>query len=77
MAEVAKLLQTLTNGMISVKSYEQIKEVLQALIETCVGNPPNQLVILEKQVVDSINKILQLTGPGEKAEQVIMVSSMH
>ena len=34
--------------------------MLQALIELCVGNPPNQQVILEKQVVHPINMILQL-----------------
>ena len=58
MAKVALLLQTYTNDICS-ENYEQIKEVLQALIEMCVGNAANQQVILDKQVVDSINHILQ------------------
>ena len=61
-AEVAEFLQTYTNG-ICAENYDQIKEVLQALIEMCVGNPPNQHVILEKQVVD------QSTGYCNWAEQ--------
>ena len=65
-AEVAELLQTYTIGMCA-ENYEQIKAVLQALIELCVGNPPNQDVILEKQVVHPINMILQL-HVGKKGE---------
>ena len=68
-AEVAMLFHALTNGEIIPEYYEQIKDVLQTLIEMCVGNPPNQHVILEKQVVDPINRILQL-GDIEKLEKV-------
>ena len=67
-AEVAEFLQTYTNG-ICAENYEQIKEVLQALIEMCVGNPPNQHVILEKQVVDPINRILQLSQTGKVSRE--------
>ena len=52
-------MQIYTNDMCS-ENYEQIREVLQALIEMCVGNAANQQVILDKHVVDSINRILQL-----------------
>lgn len=48
-----------TNDICS-KNYKQIKEIIQALIEMCVGNAANQQVVLDKQVVDSINRILQL-----------------
>ena len=44
-------------------NYKQIKEILQALTEMCVGNAENQQVILDKHVVDSINRILLLKGP--------------
>ena len=56
---MAVFLQIYTNDMCS-ENYEQIREVLQALIEMCVGNAANQQVILDKHVVDSINRILQL-----------------
>ena len=71
-AAVAEFLQTYTDE-ICAESYAQIKEVLQALIEMCVGNPPNQHVILEKQVVDPINRILQLDEHKvtEKPKKVI------
>ena len=58
-AEVAEFLQIYTNEVCS-ENYEQIKEVLQALIEICVGNAANQQVILDKQMVDPINRILHL-----------------
>ena len=57
--EVAEFLQTFTKN-ISPENYKQIKEVLQALIEVCVGNADNQQVVLDKQVVEPINRILQL-----------------
>ena len=58
-AEVAEFLQTYTNDM-SSENFKQISEVLQALIEMCVGNAANQQVILDKHVVDSINRIMGL-----------------
>lgn len=64
-AEVAEFLQTYTNDLRS-ENYDPIKEVLQALTEVCVGNAPNQHVILDKHVVDCINRILEL----ETVEQV-------
>ena len=69
-AAVAEFLQTYTDE-ICAENYAQIEKVLQALIEMCVGNPPNQHVILEKQVIDPINRILQL-GEIEKLKKVIV-----
>ena len=63
-ADVAVFLQTYTNQNYPMcpDNYNQIKEVLQALTEMCVGNAKNQQVILNKHVVDSINRILLLKG---------------
>ena len=57
-AAAAALLQTYTAN-ISSENYEIVHKILQTLIEMCVGNSTNQLVILDKQVVDSINHLLQ------------------
>ena len=61
---MAEFLQTYTRDICS-DNYKQIREILQALIEMCVGNPSNQQVILSKHVVDSINQILQLPSNVE------------
>ena len=63
-ADVAVFLQTYTNQNYQMcpDNYKQIKEVLQALTEMCVGNARNQEVILNKHVVDCINRILLLKG---------------
>lgn len=34
--------------------------VVQTLIELCVGNYPNQEVIFNRQIMDALNRILQL-----------------
>lgn len=59
MADITSFLQVFTNDLCP-ENYEQIKEIVQALIEMCVGNATNQQVMLDKQVVDSINRILYL-----------------
>lgn len=64
-AEVAEFLQAYTKGL-SPDNYVQIEEVFQALIEVCVGNPDNQRVVLDKQVVEPINVILGLASTAEK-----------
>ena len=69
-AEVAEFLQAYTKGL-SPDNYEQIKEVFQALIEVCVGNPENQQVVLDKQAVEPINVILGLTRTAEKVVSII------
>lgn len=39
---------------------ELVHLILQTLIETCVGNFPNQEVIYNRLIVDVLNAILQL-----------------
>ena len=58
-AEIADLLLTYTNDMSHGEDLEQIHQILQALIEMCVGNFENQHDIL-KLVIEPINRILQL-----------------
>ena len=68
-AVVAEFLQTYTRDICS-DNYKQIREILQALIEMCVGNASNQQVILSKHVVDSINQILQLPSNDEGSKKI-------
>ena len=58
-AAVADLLQTYANSDCS-DNYEIIHKILQTLIEMCVGNPTNQLVILDHQIIESINHLLHI-----------------
>ena len=58
-AEVADLLNTYTIDMSHSEDLKQVHQILQALIEMCVGNFENQHVIF-KQVVEPINRILLL-----------------
>lgn len=39
---------------------EQIGQILQALVEMCVGNIENQQVVFDKLLMDPLNRILQL-----------------
>ena len=45
---------------INRETMELVHLILQTLIETCVGNFPNQEVIYNRQIVDVLNVILQL-----------------
>lgn len=45
---------------INQETMELVHLILQTLIETCVGNFPNQEVIYNRQIVDVLNVILQL-----------------
>ena len=45
---------------INSETMELMHLILQTLIETCVGNFPNQEVIYNRQIVDVLNTILQL-----------------
>ena len=59
-AEVATFLQTFTRELIG-SDWRQINQILQALIEMCVGNPKNQLVIFDAvRVVEPLNRLLEL-----------------
>ena len=58
-AEIADLLLTYTNDMSHGEDLEQIHQILQALIQMCVGNFENQRVVF-KLVIEPINRIFQL-----------------
>lgn len=45
---------------LSQGNLHEISQILQALIEMCVGSVENQQVIYDKLVVDPLNRILQL-----------------
>ena len=45
---------------INVETMELVHLILQTLIEMCVGNYPNQLVIFNRQILDALNQIFQL-----------------
>ena len=57
--EVTSLLHVYTSDLIS-DNLSQIDEIVQALVEMCVGNTPNQRVIFEKQVNEALNRLLGL-----------------
>ena len=59
-SEICELLQTYTNNLTRNENLEEIYHILQSLIETCVGNFKNQKVIFYKQVMEPIDKILQI-----------------
>ena len=69
-AEIADLLLTYTNDMSHDEDLEQIHQILQALIEMCVGNFENQHDIL-KLVIEPINGILQLESEHEYEQCLI------
>ena len=58
-AEIADLLLTYTNDMSHSENLKQIHQMLQALIQLCVGNFKNQRVVF-KLVTEPINRILKL-----------------
>ncbi len=59
-AEVATFLHTFTSELVT-SDWRQINQILQALIEMCVGNPKNQLVIFDSvRVVEPLNRLLEL-----------------
>ncbi|XP_019849736.1 PREDICTED: inositol 1,4,5-trisphosphate receptor type 1-like isoform X1 [Amphimedon queenslandica] len=59
-AEVTSLLHVYTSDL-TVENLSQIDEIIQALVEMCVGNTPNQRVIFEKQVNEPLNRLLGLS----------------
>ena len=59
--EVAIFLQEIFQSRnITPETIEALHQILQTLIEMCVGNYPNQEVIFNKQIMTIINHILQL-----------------
>ena len=73
-AEIADLLLTYTNDMSHGEDLEQIHQILQALIEMCVGNFENQHDIL-KLVIEPINRILQLPKEYRHDAQCLISSA--
>ena len=45
---------------INAQTMELVHLILQTLIEMCVGNYPNQLVIFNRQILEVLNHIFQL-----------------
>ena len=72
-AAAAALLQTYTAN-ISSENYEIVHKILQTLIELCVGNSTNQLVILDHQVVESINHLLQMQSQDSECSHALTVA---
>lgn len=57
--EVALFIQNFYYG-INSETMDLIHLILQTLIEMCVGNYPNQLVIYNRQIVEALNHIFCL-----------------
>lgn len=57
--EVALFIQNFTLDLCS-ETIELVHLILQTLIEMCVGNYPNQVVIYSRQIIGSLNYILAL-----------------
>ncbi len=57
--EVAHFIQHFYND-IDAETMELVHLILQTLIEMCVGNYPNQEVIFNRQIIDVINRILEI-----------------
>ena len=72
-AAAAAILQTYTANM-SSENYEIVHKILQTLIELCVGNSTNQLVILDHQVVESINHLLQMQSQDSECSHPLTVT---
>ena len=66
-AALAGFLQTNTNSLCN-ENYELVHQILQTLIEMCVGNATNQLVALDNHVIHSINQLLQTNVPIPQCE---------
>ena len=62
---------------INVETVELVHLILQTLIETCVGNYPNQAVIFNRQILEALNSIFRIDiadGHGGYTEHVEDVS---
>lgn len=69
MAEVANFLHTYTRDIVG-SDLKQINQILQTLIEICVGNPQNRQVIFDAVIIEPLNRLLELpTLETEKHSQ--------
>ena len=57
--EVALFIQNFSLG-INSETMDLVHLILQTLIEMCVGNYPNQLVIYNRQIIEALNHIFTL-----------------
>ena len=57
--EVALFIQNFYHG-INSETMDLIHLILQTLVEMCVGNYPNQLVIYNRQIIEALNHIFGL-----------------
>ena len=57
--EVATFLHTCTRDIVG-SDHAQVDQILQTLIEMCVGNPKNQLVIFEAVIVEPLNRLMEI-----------------
>ena len=64
--EVALFIQNFSHD-INSETMDLVHLILQTLIETCVGNYPNQLVIYNRQIIESLNHIFDLDIYDEEA----------
>ena len=58
--EVVSFLHTFTADR-SKSNLKQISQILQSLIEMCVGNIENQEIVFDRLIMDPLNRILQLS----------------
>ena len=64
--EVALFIQNFSHD-INSETMDLVHLILQTLIEMCVGNYPNQLVIYNRQIIESLNHIFALDVYDEEA----------
>ena len=64
--EVALFIQHFSHD-INSETMDLVHLILQTLIEMCVGNYPNQLVIYNRQIIESLNHIFALDVFDEEA----------
>ena len=57
--EVALFIQNFSHN-INSETMDLVHLILQTLIEMCVGNYPNQVVIYNKQIIEALNHIFAL-----------------
>ena len=61
---------------INEETVELVHLILQTLIEMCVGNYSNQLVIFNQQILETLNSIFQIDITGRHGEYAEKVSGL-
>ena len=65
--EVALFIQNFSLD-VNAQTMDVLHLILQTLIEMCVGNYPNQVVIYNRQIIESLNHIFTLDVYDEKTK---------